>query len=229
MRSIGLIGGITWYSTLEYYRLINMEYNRKAGGMHSAPLIVYSVDFAPVKEMTEKLDWEGLSRLMCDAALKLEAAGADCLMIGANTMHHIADRVQAAVTIPLVHIAEAAASAINRQGLTTVALLGTKYTMQMDFYKDKLAQKGITTLIPDENDMLFINNSIYQEFSQGKFLPETRSRYLEIIDKLAEQGAQGVVMGCTEIPLLLKSADCRLPLFDTTLCHSLAAIDLILS
>lgn len=224
MKTIGLIGGITWYSTLEYYRLLNEAVNRRLGGSHSARILLNSIDFAEVKILTEKEDWNSIAQLMTEAAQKLEGAGASCLLLGANTMHHIAGSVQSAINIPLIHIAEAVAKSINVMGLKKVALLGTKYTMQMDFYKNKLSEAGIETIIPDEKDIEFVNHSIYTEFSKGLFLPETKERYLQIIDELTKQGAQGVVFGCTEIPILLKQEDCTIPVFDTTLIHVNAAV-----
>jgi len=207
MKTIGLIGGLTWYSTLDYYRLLNTEVNKRLGGDHSAKLILDSVDFAVIKTLTQKEDWEGIAAIMVEAARVIETAGASCLMIGANTMHNIADRVQAAINIPIIHIADAAAVAIKGKGLNTVALLGTRYTMQMDFYKNKLANKGIETLIPCSEDIQYVNDAIYTEFSKGLFLPATKERYLQIISSLQSQGAQGVVFGCTEIPILVKQED----------------------
>lgn len=225
MKTIGLIGGLTWHSTLEYYRVINLEVNKRLGGAHSAKIILNSVDFAEVKAPTEKEDWTEIAEIICKAALITEAAGADCLVIGANTMHNIADKVAAVINIPLIHIAEATAAAITKRSLKTVALLGTKYTMMMSFYKDKLAEQGITTIIPSAPDIAYINNSIYTEFDNGIFLPETKQQYLRIIDNLKGQGAEGIILGCTEIPLLVKQEDCSIPVFDTGLIHAVAAVD----
>jgi aspartate racemase len=225
MKTIGIIGGLTWYSTVEYYKLLNQLVNERLGGAHAAKLILYSVDFAEIKVLTEKQDWAGIAVIICDAAKKIDTAGADCMMIGANTMHKIADEVQAAITIPVIHIAAATAAAIENKGLKKVALLGTKYTMQLDFYKNKLAEKNIATIIPDEADIEYINNSIYKEFSNGLFLPETKAQYLHIINKLIKQGAEGFILGCTEIPILIKQDDCPVPVFDTGLIHATAAVD----
>jgi aspartate racemase len=224
LKTIGLIGGITWHSTLDYYRSLNELTNKILGGVHGAKVIVNSVDFAEIKVLTEKLDWDGLARIMCKAARDIEAAGADCIMIGANTMHNIADEVQAAVSIPVIHIADAAAEAIKKKGIKKVALLGTKYTMQLDFYKLKLAAAGIEVLIPGEQDIELINDSIYNEFGKGIFLPERKTQYLQIIRSLVEQGAAGIVLGCTEIPILIKQEDCRVPVFDTAFIHAEAAV-----
>ncbi len=223
-----MIGGITWHSTLDYYRLLNTGLQERLGSDHSAKIILNSVDFAPVKELTYKEDWDGLAAMMSDAAQTLEKAGASCLMIGANTMHHIADRVQAAVNIPLIHIADATAGFIKKEGVKTVALLGTRYTMQLPFYRDKLLTHGITTIIPDEDSIAYINHTIYEEFAKGNFTAAARERYLQIIAGLAEKGAGGAILGCTEIPILLKDTPAGLPLFDTAHCHVEAALDFAL-
>lgn len=228
MKTIGLIGGITWHSTLDYYRLLNETVNRRMGGAHSAKVIMDSLDFAYIKEMTIGNDWDGLAATMIESAQRLETAGASCLLIGANTMHRIADRVQGAITIPLVHIAEATGVEILKSGINKVALLGTQYTMKLDFYKEKLAGMGISTLIPSGEDINYINYTIYEEFANGLFTPETRERYMQIIAGLANEGAGGVIMGCTEIPILLKNSNCSIPLFDTAKCHVEAAVDLVM-
>jgi len=225
MKVIGIIGGLTWYSTVEYYRLLNELMNKKMGGLHAAKIILYSVDFAEIKVLTEQQDWDAIAVIICKAAKGVELAGADCLMIGANTMHNIADEVQAAINIPVIHIAEATAAVIKNSGLKKVALLGTKYTMQLDFYKNKLAAKEIETVIPGEAAIEYINNAIYNEFSKGIFLPETKQGFLKIMDTLVQQGAQGFILGCTEIPILIKQEDCRVPLFDTGLIHAEAAVN----
>ena len=229
MKTIGIIGGLTWYSTIEYYKLLNELVNKRLGGAHAAKIILYSVDFAEIKILTAQEDWKGIAAIMCKAAKSIELAGADCLMIGANTMHNVADEIEAAINIPIIHIAEATAAVIKDRGLKKVALLGTKYTMQMDFYKNKLADKSIETVIPGASDIEFINNSIYNEFSKGIFLPETKRKYLRIINDLIQQGAEGFILGCTEIPILIKQEDCAVPVFDTGLIHSTAAVDFALS
>ncbi len=228
MKTIGLIGGLTWYSTLDYYRLLNELVNKHLGGVHAARVILNSVDFAEIKPLTEQQDWQGLAEIMCAAAKSIEAGGADCVMIGANTMHKIADEVQAAVNIPVIHIADAVAAAIKSKQLKKVALLGTKYTMQLDFYKDKLSQQGITVIIPGEAAIEFINDTIYNEFGKGIFLPERKQQYIRIINALIEQGAEGIILGCTEIPILIKQQDCTVPVFDTALVHAMAAVEFAL-
>jgi len=228
MKTIGIVGGITWHSTLDYYRSLNEEVNRRLGGYHSARIILNSVDFAEIKALTEKEDWDSIAGIMCKAARSLEVAGASCVMLGANTMHNIADKVIAYINIPLIHIADAVALSIKKRALKKVALLGTKYTMQMDFYKNRLADHGIETIIPSEEDIEYINKSIYTEFSKGFFLAETKKQYLHIIDKLVTQGAEGIIFGCTEIPILLKQEDCSVPVFDTASIHAMAAVDFAL-
>ncbi len=228
MKTIGIIGGLTWYSTVEYYKLLNELVNERLGGAHAAKIILHSVDFAEIKVLTEQQDWKSIAAIICKAAQGVELAGADCLLIGANTMHNIADEVAAAINTPVIHIAEAVAGVIKNKGLKKVALMGTKYTMQMDFYKKKLADKNIETIIPGSNDIEFINNSIYNEFSKGIFLPETKQQYLRIINDLIQQGAEGFILGCTEIPILIKQEDCTVPVFDTGLIHATAAVDFAL-
>jgi aspartate racemase len=224
MKTIGLIGGLTWLSTLDYYRLLNEMVNEKLGGVEAGKIIVYSVNFAEIKTLTEADRWDEIELRMREAARKLELAGADCIMIGANTMHKIADQIREAVDVPIIHIAEETAKTVKQKNISTIALLGTKYTMQLDFYKNKLSQQGIRTLVPVEDDVQYINNSIYNEMGKGVFLPETKTTFLGIIDKLIQQGAEGVILGCTEIPILIKQADCRIPVFDTTRIHSEAAV-----
>lgn len=229
MKTIGLIGGITWYSTLDYYRLLNELVNKKLGGVHAAKIILNSVDFAEIKLLTEKQDWDGLAEIMKTSAKSIEAAGGDCILIGANTMHKIAEEIQSGVSIPVIHIADAVAEAIKLKHLKKVALLGTKYTMQLDFYKNKLATHGIDVIIPNETAVEFINDSIYNEFGKGIFLPVRKQQFLHIIDSLIRQGAEGVVLGCTEIPILIKQEDCAIPVFDTAFIHADAAVKFALA
>jgi aspartate racemase len=228
MKTIGLIGGLTWYSTLDYYRLLNELANKALGGSHAAKIILNSVDFAEIEVLTKKQDWDAIAIIMCDAAKIIENAGASCLMIGANTMHKIADEVQAAVKIPVIHVADAVATAIKVKGLKKVALLGTKYTMQLGFYKTKLAAAGIEVIIPGEADIELINDSIYNEFSKGIFLTERKTQYLRIIQALIDSGAEGIILGCTEIPILIKQEDSGVPVFDTAFIHAAAAVDFAL-
>lgn len=228
MKTIGLIGGLTWHSTLDYYRFINELTNERMGGLHSAKIILYSVDFAEIKVLTEQEKWQDIAAIVGKVAISLQQVGADFIVIGANTMHNIAEEIQTKISIPLLHIAVATANEIIKLGLQKVALLGTKYTMQMNFYKDKLAEKNIEVVIPDKKDIEYINNSIYAEFGKGIFLPETRTEYLRIIDDLVKQGAEGIIFGCTEIPILIKQQDCSIPVFNTSLIHAKAAVDFAL-
>lgn len=228
MKTIGLIGGITWYSTMDYYRLLNELVNERLGGVHSAKIIMNSLEFSEIKMLTEQQDWKGLSLIMCRAAKCIEAAGGECLMIGANTMHKIADEVQAEINIPVIHIADAVATAIKEKHLKKVALLGTRYTMQLEFYKERLLRQGIAVNIPGEKDIEFINKCIYDEFSKGVFFPERKEQFIQIIRTLTDAGNEGVILGCTEIPILIKQTDCSVPVFDTTRIHALAAVDFAL-
>jgi aspartate racemase len=228
MKTIGIIGGLTWHSTVDYYRTLNELVNERLGGVSSAKILMYSVNFAEIKALTFKQDWQGIAKEMSAIAKRLQNAGADCLMLGANTMHNIANEVATAIDIPLIHIAEATAKAINEKGLQKVALLGTVYTMEMGFYQEKITAQGIATIIPGDDDRAFINHAIYEEMSLGKFLPETKQRFLEIINKMVGQGAEGIILGCTEIPILLKENNCTVPLLDTGYIHSVAAVDFAL-
>ncbi|GGL51224.1 aspartate/glutamate racemase family protein [Sporolactobacillus putidus] len=223
MKTIGLIGGLSWESTAEYYRYINMSVQKEMGGLHSAKCFMYSFDFDEIAALQRAGEWGKATDLMVQAAVKLEIAGADALVICTNTMHKMAPEVQDAVSIPLIHIADAAAKAIQKQGLTKVGLLGTQFTMEQDFYKNRLMEYGISTIIPDEEDRLVIHNIIFQELCQGIYSPSSKEKYLQIIEKLVSQGAEGIVLGCTEIPLLIKQQDCSLPVFDTTSIHATEA------
>ena len=226
MKTIGLLGGMTWHSTVDYYRLINEDVQRRLGGASSARCVLYSVEFGEFEKLQQAGDWDRLTRLMVDAALKVEGAGADLLVICANTMHRTAEAIQAATAIPLIHIADAAASAIRKAGLKTVGLLGTRYTMEMDFYRARLEKKhGLTVIIPDEPDRTRVHDIIYSELTTGIIKAASRDEYLAIIERLRARGAEGIILGCTEIPLLVKPGDSSLPLFDTTALHAAAAVD----
>ena len=228
MKTIGLIGGITWLSTIDYYRLLNQMVNEKLGGVSSAKILMCSVEFAEIKRLTEANDWNSLAAIISNAAQKLEVAGADCILICANTMHKIADKIQASIKIPLIHIAEETAKAVVQRQLQKVALLGTKYTMQLDFYKNKLSEKNIETIIPNTTDIEYINDAIYNEMGKGIFLPERKKVFLRIINELITQGATGIILGCTEIPILIKQEDVSVPVFDTTAIHTKAAVEFAL-
>jgi aspartate racemase len=226
MRTIGLIGGMTWHSTAEYYRLINEDVQRRLGGLSSARVVLCSLEFGEIEALQEAGDWDRLTVLMVDAARRVEAAGGDFIVICANTMHRTAGAIEAAVRIPLLHIADAAATEVRRLGLGTVGLLGTRYTMEQDFYRRRLEEgHGLKVLIPDEADRRTVHDVIYSELGRGLIEDNSRQAYLDIIDRLARRGAEGVILGCTEIPLLVKSGDTPLPLFDTTALHAKTAVD----
>ena len=228
-KTIGFIGGLTWHSTLDYYRLLNQLTNAKLGDASSAKILLYSVNFEEIKTLTYANNWDGIATIMIDIAQTLEKAGANCILLGANTMHHIADSVSTAISIPLIHIAEVTATNISLKGLKKVALLGTKYTMQLPFYTNTLSAHGITTIIPEQADIDFINDTIYNEMGKGIFLPATKEKYLHIIEKLVAKGAEGVILGCTELPILIKQTDCAVPVFDTALIHANAAVEFALN
>lgn len=230
MKTIGLIGGMTWHSTLDYYRFLNEDVHRRLGGSHCASIAMISVDFEEIENLQVAGDWERLTVLMTDAALKTETAGADLLLICANTMHRTADQVASALGIPLVHIADATAAEIRRQGLKTIGLLGTRYTMEMDFYKGRLEKKhGLKVLIPDESQRAEVHDIIFKELALGRILDKSRAVYQKIIADLQGRGAEGVILGCTEIPLLIKQTDSPIPVFDTTALHCQAAVDAALA
>jgi len=230
MKTIGLIGGMTWHSTAEYYRLINEDVQRRLGGVSSARLAMYSLEFGEIETLQDAGDWSRLTDLMTDAARRVETAGADVIVICANTMHRAAEAIMAAVPIPLLHIADATAAEILRQNLKTVGLLGTRYTMEQDFYKRRLEEKfGLNVLVPDEAERRIVHEVIYQELGRGLIRDESRRAYLTIIDQLRHRRAEGVILGCTEIPLLVRPGDTALPLFDTTALHAKAAVDFALA
>ena len=229
MKTIGLIGGTSWFSTIDYYRIFNETVNKRLGNNSSAKILLYSVNFDEIVTLTKNNDWEGIGAIMSAAAKNLELAGADCMLLGANTMHIIADKIQSDLSIPLLHIADVVTAEVESKKLKHMLLLGTKYTMQSSFYADKLQSKGIRLTVPDVEEMEIINNSIYNELGKGLILPETKEIYLDIINKYIGVGVEGVILGCTEIPLLIKQADCTIPLLDTTLIHATAAVEFALS
>lgn len=226
MKTIGLIGGMSWESTQTYYRLINQRVNQQCGGFHSAKIIVNSVDFAPIVEWQKQGDWPAASEHLAAAAKQLQAAGCDFFAIATNTMHLVADAVQAAVSIPLLHIAEPTKSALQQRGIKHVALLGTRFTMEKAFYKDYLRQfGGITSLIPNEAERETIHRIIYEELCRGDIRAESRQRFVDIISRLKADGAEALILGCTEIGLLIAQQDSELALFDTTQLHAFALAD----
>ena len=230
MQTIGLIGGMSWESSLEYYRIVNEAVKAQLGSLHSAKCVLVSVDFAEIEVLQRSGRWAEATAAMIAAARQVEAGGADLLLICTNTMHKMAEEVQASVQIPLVHIADAAAEAILAQGLRKVGLLGTRFTMEEQFYRGRLAEKhGLEVLIPGETDRAIVHRVIYEELVLGKILPESKAAYQQIIAKLVAQGAEGIILGCTEIGLLIKNEEAEVPLFDTTQIHALAAVKLALA
>ena len=225
MKTIGLIGGMSWESSIEYYRIINETVRERLGGLHSAKSVMVSVDFAEIETLQHAGDWPQLTQRMIDAARQVQAGGGDFVVICTNTMHKMADDVAAPIDIPVLHIADATAARIKAQGLHTIGLLGTKFTMEEDFYKGRLVQKhGLNVLVPDAVGRDDVHRIIYDELVAGQIRPESKARYLQIMQDLAARGAQGIILGCTEIGLLVKQKDCQLPVFDTTLIHAQEAV-----
>ena len=225
MKKIGLIGGISWVSTADYYKYINTGINERLGGLNYAECIIYSFNYADIKRNNDANDWDKTLTLMIKASEGLKASGAEAIVLCANTMHLIADKLQDQVKLPVIHIATATATEIKKQKLKKVGLLGTKFTMEMDFFTDKLKDQQIEFIIPDEDDRAFIHYSIFEELGRGLIIQESKVRYISIIKKLMAQGAEGIILGCTEIPMLIKNEDIAIPLFDTTLIHSKAAVE----
>ena len=220
MKTIGLIGGMSWESTVSYYQIINEYVKKQLGGLHSAKIIMYSVEFHEIEECQSSGDWAKSAEILADAARKQELGGADNILICTNTMHKVAPEIAAAVNVPRVHIAEATAQVLNAPGVTKTALLGTKYTMTQDFYRQKLIDAGIEVLIPGEKDVELVNRVIFDELCLGEIKDESRAEFSRVIVELAAEGAQGVILGCTEIGLLISQQDSVLPVFDTTLIHA---------
>jgi aspartate racemase len=226
MKTIGMIGGMSWESTLPYYRHINEAIKARLGGLHSARLVLYSVDFHEIEQLQRSGDWQHAGARLGEAAAALERAGAEFLVLCTNTMHKVADAIEQAVGIPLLHIADPTAEAIRASGLQRVGLLGTRFTMEQPFYRERLENRhGIQVLVPDEADRLLVHRVIYEELCLGTVREESRQAYREVIARLVAQGAQAVILGCTEIGLLVGDADAAVPLFDTTLLHARAAAD----
>ncbi len=225
MKTIGLLGGMSWESTALYYRLINEGIKARLGGLHSARIAMVSVDFQEIESMQHRGDWDGAANALIDAARSIEAAGADFLLICTNTMHKVADQVESAINIPLLHLADATALAIKQQGISTVGLLGTAFTMQQDFYKGRLAHHNLDVLVPKDTDIEQVHRIIYEELCLGVVKPESRQVYLGVMDNLRNQGAQAIIEGCTEIVLLVQQQHTDIPLFDTTAIHAQAAVE----
>jgi len=226
MKTIGLIGGMSWESSIEYYKIMNETVRAKMGGLHSAKCIMYSVDFAEMEPLQHQGKWKEATEILIAAARSVEAGGADFVIFCTNTMHKSADEVQKHLQIPILHIADATAQAVKSEGLKKVGLLGTKFTMEEDFYKGRLVQKhNLEVIVPTAEAREVVHRVIYDELCMGETKPSSKMKYLDIMEDLAEEGAEGIIMGCTEIGLLVKNEECRIPLFDTTRIHALAAVE----
>lgn len=226
MKTIGLLGGMSWESTVGYYRLINEGIRQQLGGLHSARIVMHSVDFAPIEKLQHAGDWAGTAAILIEAALSIQAAGADFLVICTNTMHKVAPEIEQAITIPLLHIGDATGDQLHKMGMKTVGLLGTGFTMEEDFYRGRLINKhGLQVIIPGEDERKLVHRVIYQELCQGKIDERSKASYLRIINELAARGAEGVILGCTEIGMLVKQEETAVPLFDTTAIHASKAVE----
>lgn len=223
MKTMGLIGGMSWESTTEYYKVINQTVKKELGGLHSAKCLMYSVDFQEIEECQSNGNWNKSGEILAQAAIALEKAGADFIVICTNTMHKVIDLVKQSIHIPILHIADVTAQALLEDGIGTIALLGTKYTMEQNFYKQRLIANHINVIIPEENDRTMINNIIYDELCLGQIKPESKQQFLSIIDKMNQKHAQAIILGCTEIGLLVKQSDTDIPLYDTSYIHAHSA------
>lgn len=220
MKTIGLLGGMSWESTVHYYTVINEYVKEKLGGLHSAKVLMYSVDFAPIAKMQEEDNWQAAGEILADAAEGLEKAGADCIVICANTMHKVTKQIEARISVPVLHIADAAADALLRDGIRRTGLLGTKYTLTQDFIIKKLQERGLEVILPEGEDIDTVNDIIYGELCLGVINDASREKYCRIIEKMKDAGAEGVILGCTEIGMLVEQKDACLPVYDTTLLHA---------
>lgn len=226
MKTIGLLGGMSWESTLSYYRIINECVKNRLGGFHSAKIAMYSLNFQPIEKLQHADDWESIARILSDAALKIQAAGADFLLICTNTMHRVASEIEKMITIPILHIADATAETLLSHNISTVGLLGTAFTMEQEFYKKRLSTKyGLDVIVPENKERQIIHQIIYQELCQGRILDSSRIEYLRIIDSLVEKGAEAVILACTEIGILVKQQDTGIKLFDTAKIHAEKAVE----
>lgn len=230
MKTIGLLGGMSWESTVIYYRAMNQSVQRRLGGLHSAKILLASVEFADLAALQQSGAWDAAADMLIGYGRALERAGADVLLIGANTMHKVAFQLEAALQIPLLHVADPAGAAVVRTGCKRPGLLGTRFTMEEPFYLERLQERhGITAMIPDEADRSFVHRLIYEELCRGVLRPESRAEVQQIIARLVARGADGVILGCTELPLLVGPGDASVPVFDTTTLHAEAAVDWALS
>jgi aspartate racemase len=230
MKTIGLIGGMSWESTVPYYRQVNEGIKARLGGLHSAQVVLYSVDFHEIEQLQREGDWDTAGEVLADAARRVQAAGADLLVLCTNTMHKVAPQMEAAVSIPLLHIADATGAAITAAGHRTVGLLGTRFTMEQDFYRQRLQDRhGLQVLVPDADDRSLVHDVIYDELCRGLIRDPSREAYRRVMDDLVARGAQAIILGCTEIGLLVGPQDARVPLFDTTALHASAAVEAALA
>jgi len=226
MKTVGLLGGMSWESSVGYYRAINEGVKGSLGGLHSAKIAMYSVDFDPIEKLQHDGDWEGTAKILSEAAKNVQNAGADFLLICTNTMHKVAPQIEKAIDIPLLHIADATAEVLVKKGIKTVGLLGTAFTMEQEFYKGRLNENyGLTVLVPNEADRKIVHNVIYKELCLGNSLPASKIEYLRIIESLANQGAEAVILGCTEIGMLVEQTDTEITLLDTTYIHAQKAVE----
>lgn len=228
MKTIGLLGGMSWESSANYYKIINEEVKNRLGKLHSAKIVMISVDFEPIEQLQHKGDWEGTADILSKEAQNIENAGADFLVICTNTMHKVVPQIEKNISIPIVHIADATALALKEQGIKKVGLLGTAFTMEQDFYKQKLIDHGLEVIIPNKEDRNLVHKIIYNELCQGITKDDSKNIYKQIIKKLQDQGAQGVILGCTEIGMLIDQNDVDIPVFDTTFIHAQKAVELVL-
>jgi len=226
MKTIGLIGGMSWESTVGYYQMINQEVKQRLGGLNSAKILLNSVNFAPIEKLQHEGDWQKTAEILSDAAKSLERGGADCVLICTNTMHKVAEVVQESISIPLIHIADATGEELVEHGVKKVGLLGTAFTMEQSFYKGRLQDKfSLDVIVPNESQRKVVHEVIYQELCLGEVKAESKAAYLEIVDALKEQGAEGIILGCTEIGLLISGKDTDVKLYDTVAIHAKAAVD----
>lgn len=225
MKTIGLIGGMSWESSLEYYRMINKKVNAELGGLHSAECLLYSVDFEEIEQLQSAGEWQKAGKQLADVAKKLEQAGAELIVICTNTMHKVVEQIEDGIDIPVLHIADATAAEIHSQGLVKVGLLGTRYTMEQDFYRTRIESSGIDVLVPPAQQRSEINRIIFEELVAGELRQSSKETFQQAIRELVEEGAEGIILGCTEIGLLIKPEDAEVPVFDTTAIHASAAVD----
>ncbi|MEA2023758.1 MAG: aspartate/glutamate racemase family protein [Actinomycetota bacterium] len=228
MKTIGILGGMSWESSVEYERIINTEVRRRLGGVHSGDLLIRSYDFEAIERLQEAGDWEAAGEVLAGDAARLEGAGADVIVLATNTMHKVARQIEDAIRIPFLHIADATAEAVEAEGIEAVALLGTRYTMEQDFYRGRLTAHGLEVVVPGASDRTFVHDVIFNELVQGRIVEESKQRFLQIIDRLHERGAEGVIAGCTEIELLVTPEDVEQPCFPTARIHAMAAVDFAL-